>query len=132
MAVNEYFFAHFVKTAHVLANDKNCFIVGAGQVLPKPVECCYSNGLEVLWIVRKSDSVVDAISAECMLTWLLQIYNDSNLDPSQQTKVRMHACRYIKKLRMLYLLEHLLNDIVLLHQTGARSLRANNFTLDQV
>ena len=92
MAVNEYFLAHFVKTAHVLANDKNCFIVGAGQVLPKPVECGYSNGLEVLWIVRKADSVVDTIGAERMLTGLLQIDNDSNLDPSQQTRVRIHAC----------------------------------------
>lgn len=84
MAVNEYFLAHFIKTAHVLANDKNCFIVGAGQVLPVPVERGYASGLEVLWVVRKADSVVDPISAKRVLTGLLQVDNDSNLHPSQQ------------------------------------------------
>ena len=63
---------------------RNCFIVGAGQVLPIPVERGYASGLEVLWVVRKADSVVDPISAKRVLTGLLQVDNDSNLHPSQQ------------------------------------------------
>ena len=66
-------------------------------------------GLKHLWVVRKSDLVVDSIGAECMLSRFLQIDNYSNI----QT-------------------EHLRYDIILLHFPCAGSLRADDFVFNQV
>ena len=109
MAMDEYALTHGVKSTDILADDQHQFIVRACQVLPVPVKSRDSMSLESLWVIREADLVIDAISTKRVLSWLLQIDHDANIQ-----------------------VKHLRNDIVLLNLASAWSLRADNLVHDQI
>ena len=109
VAVDEDTLTHLIEAREVLADHEDKFIVGACQILPKPIECCDSVRLKLLGVVRESNFIDDAVSTECMLTRLLQIDDHSDFE-----------------------IEQLLHYIVLAYQSRAGALRPYQFVLDHV
>ena len=78
--MNENTLAHLVKPAHILTDHEHLFVIRTSQVLPIPVKSRDAMRLESLWIIRKTDCIIDAIRADGMLTGLLQVNNYADVE----------------------------------------------------
>ena len=79
MTVHENTLTHAVEARKVLADREYNVVIRARQVLPEPVECRDAMRLKRFWVVRKANTVDDAITTTGMLTRFLQIHNDANV-----------------------------------------------------
>ena len=80
MTMNENTLAHLVKPAHILTDHEHFLVIGTSQVLPIPVKSRNAMRLKSLRVVRETDCIVDAISADSMLTGLLQVDNYADVE----------------------------------------------------
>ena len=79
MTVNENALVLLVVTAHVLADNQYQIVVRACQIFPTPIVRSDSVLLQMLWIVAEAHFCDNAISAECMLSRLLQVDDHADL-----------------------------------------------------
>lgn len=109
MTMHEDALSHPIEARKVLADHEDLIVVGTGQVFPEPVKGCDTFCLEMLWVVREANLIMNAISADRMLTRLLKVHYDADVQ-----------------------VEHRLDDVVLLHLSSAGPLRTNHFILNHV
>lgn len=77
MTVNKNPFPFLVKALQDLADHECLLNLGAREVLPEKVEVGDAYIIEHVSIVGESYLVVNAVAAQRVLAWLLQIHNTS-------------------------------------------------------
>ena len=102
-------FSHFIEPSQILTYHEHMFILWSSQIYPRPVEGGDAMRLKNLRVVREADCVVNAVAAQRVLTWLLQIDHYAHI-------------------QVLHLLDH----VMFLYEASAWALRSNQFTLNHV
>ena len=65
---------------HLLANLKNVFVGGEGQILPVAIEVRHARIVDNLWIVGESNSITyETITAHWVFSWLFKVENCPNI-----------------------------------------------------
>jgi len=111
------------KEVHLL-NYLEYFAAWCGfQVLPVEVEEVNALALEFVGVVWKADIEIDAVATVRVLSRLLQIKNCSHFQPTSHKH---------EKTKLVNLQFHLLDDVILLNKSRARSLWSDEDVGDHV
>ena len=104
VAMHKNLLSKFIYTLHLLTNHQHHIIRWYSQVLPEEIMVGNSLTIELIWVVRESSFLIDAVGTEWVFPRLLKVEDSTNIQ-----------------------LFHLCQHIVLSHLPRAWSLRCNEF-----